>query len=264
MPPELGRLHGKVSIVTGAGSGIGRAAATRFAAEGSAVVCADVDGASAEAVAAAAREAGGRASGRATDVTSAASVRELVDATVAEFGRVDVLYANAGVGGVGTAADTDEDEFDRVLGVNLKGVWLCAKYVLPHMLEQGGGSIVNQASIGGLEGVPGVFAYAASKAGVIGITRQMALDFGPRGVRVNAIAPGTVVTPLVRGIWAAGAGLVGGSSEEERVEAASALYPLRRVGRPEDIANLALFLASDESSWVTGAVYVIDGGKSSS
>jgi NAD(P)-dependent dehydrogenase (short-subunit alcohol dehydrogenase family) len=255
-----GRLEGKVAIVTGAGSGIGQAAALRFAAEGARVVCADVDGPAADRTA---DQAPGSVA-VATDVASSASVEAMVDAAVATFGRVDVLYANAGVGGVGTAVSTDEAEWDRVVGVNLKGVWLCAKHVLPHMVAAGGGSIVNQASIGGLEGVPGVLAYAASKAGVIGITRQMALDFGPSGVRVNAIAPGTVVTPLVRGIWEQGAGLVGGSSEEERVAAAAALYPLRRVGRPEDVANLALFLASDESSWVTGAVYVVDGGKSSS
>jgi NAD(P)-dependent dehydrogenase (short-subunit alcohol dehydrogenase family) len=253
-----GRLAGKVAVVTGAGSGIGRAAALRFAAEGARVVCADVQDEAAEATAAQARAAaaeGGSdgepvAIGVGVDVVSSASVDAMVARALETYGRVDALYANAGVGGVGTAVSTDEAEWDRVVGVNLKGVWLCAKAVLPSMVEQGSGSIVNQASIGGLEGVPRVLAYAASKAGVIGITRQM--------------APGTVVTPLVRGIWEQGAGLVGGSSEEERVASASALYPLRRVGRPEDIANLALFLASDESSWVTGAVYVIDGGKSSS
>jgi NAD(P)-dependent dehydrogenase (short-subunit alcohol dehydrogenase family) len=190
------------------------------------------------------------------DVANSAEVRALAEATIDRYGRIDVLYANAGVGGVGTAMDTDEAEWARVIGVNLTGVWLCAKYVLAHMVRARSGSIVNQASIGGLEGVPGVAAYAAAKAGVIGLTRQMAV-----GVRVNAIAPGTVPTALVRGIWEAGAGLAGSTSLEHRLETAAGLYPLRRVGTPEQVANVALFLASDESSWVTGSVYVVDGGK---
>lgn len=253
-----GRLAGKVAIVTGAGSGIGRAAATRFAREGARVVCADVNGDTARKTAGAIGES---ASPLAVDVTANGEVAGLVEHTVDQFGAVDVLYANAGVGGVGTAADTDEDEWQRVIGVNLTGVWRCCKHVLPHMVAAGRGSIVLQASIGGLRGVPAVAAYAAAKAGVIGLCRQMALDYGPQGVRVNAIAPGTVPTPLVQGIWASGAGLVAADNLEARVEAAAALYPLRRVGTPDDVANLALFLASDEADWITGAVYVVDGGK---
>jgi NAD(P)-dependent dehydrogenase (short-subunit alcohol dehydrogenase family) len=195
------------------------------------------------------------------DVTRPDEVEELVARTLERFARIDVLYANAGVGGVGTAADTDEAEWERVVGVNLTGVWRCCKHVLPPMVAAGRGSIVLQASIGGLRGVPAVAAYAAAKAGVIGLCRQMALDYGPQGIRVNAIAPGTVPTPLVQGIWAAGAGLVAADSLEARVEAAAALYPLRRVGTPDDVANVALFLASDEADWVTGSVYVVDGGK---
>ncbi len=252
------RLEDKVAIVTGAGSGIGRAAALRFADEGASVVCADVDGDSAAATAAA---IGGAALAVRVDVTRPADVEDLVARTLERFGRVDVLYANAGVGGVGTAADTDEAEWARVVGVNLTGVWRCCKHVLPPMVDAGRGSIVLQASIGGLRGVPAVAAYAAAKAGVIGLGRQMALDYGPLGIRVNAIAPGTVPTPLVQGIWASGAGLVAADSLEPRVEAAAALYPLRRVGTPDDVANVALFLASDEADWVTGAVYVVDGGK---
>jgi NAD(P)-dependent dehydrogenase (short-subunit alcohol dehydrogenase family) len=255
------RLNGKIAIVTGAGAGIGAAAARRFASEGAAVMCADVAADRAEETVTAIRDAGGQAGAVGVDVADSGQVRSLVEQTVAQYGRIDVLYANAGVGGVGTAVDTDEAEWNRVISINLTGLWLTCKYVLPHMVAAGSGSIVNQASIGGMRGVPAVAAYAAAKAGVIGLTRQMALDYGPSGVRVNAIAPGTVPTQLVQGIWAAGAGLVAADSLDERIERAAALYPLRRVGTPEDIANLALFLASDEAGWVTGAVYVIDGGK---
>jgi NAD(P)-dependent dehydrogenase (short-subunit alcohol dehydrogenase family) len=254
------RLENKVAIVTGAGSGIGRAAALRFAREGAAVVCADVSGETAEETARVARAAGHVALATAVDVSAAADVRRLMDECVAAYGRIDVLYANAGVGGVGNAIDTDEVEWQRVIGINLTGVWLCAKYALPRMVAAGAGSIVNQASIGGLVGVPAVAAYAAAKAGVIGLTRQMALDFARSGIRVNAIAPGTVSTPLVQGIWEKGAGLVTGGDLSAREAAAAEVYPLKRIGTPDDIANLALFLASDESSWITGAVYVIDGG----
>jgi NAD(P)-dependent dehydrogenase (short-subunit alcohol dehydrogenase family) len=258
------RLENKVAIVTGAGSGIGRAAALRFAREGAAVVCADVSKDTAEQTARDAQAAGHVAMATAVDVSASADVKRLAEECIAAFGRIDVLYANAGVGGVGTAIDTDEVEWQRVIGINLTGVWLCAKYVLPHMVAAGSGSIVNQASIGGLEGVPAVAAYSAAKAGVIGLTRQMALDFARSGVRVNAIAPGTVSTPLVQGIWEKGAGLVTGGDLSAREAAAAAVYPLKRIGTPDDIANLALFLASDEASWITGAVYVVDGGKTAS
>jgi NAD(P)-dependent dehydrogenase (short-subunit alcohol dehydrogenase family) len=254
-----GRLEDKIAIITGAGSGIGRATALRFAAEGATVVCADVV---ADAAVSTAERIGPRSARAVTvDVTRPDDVEAMVATTLDAYGRIDVLYANAGVGGVGTAADTDEAEWNRVVGVNLTGVWRSCKHVLPPMVAAGHGSIVLQASIGGMRGVPAVAAYAAAKAGVIGLCRQMALDYGPLGIRVNALAPGTVPTPLVQDIWSAGAGLVAADSLEERVEAAAALYPLRRVGTPLDIANVALFLAGDEADWVTGAVYVVDGGK---
>jgi len=195
-----GRLADKTAIVTGAASGIGRAAALRFAAEGAAVVCADIAAEGNEETASKARAAGGIAVAQHADVTVASAVQQMAERAIAEFGRIDVLYANAGVIGIGSAMDADEAEWHRILGVNLTGVWLCGKYVLPYMVAAGRGAIVNQASIGGLEGVARLAAYCASKAGVIGLTRQMAVDFGTHGIRVNAIAPGTIPTPLVRGL----------------------------------------------------------------
>jgi NAD(P)-dependent dehydrogenase (short-subunit alcohol dehydrogenase family) len=256
-----GRLAGKSAIVTGAASGIGRAAALRFAAEGAAVLCADIAADQNEETASVARDAGGTALAQHTDVSDADSVREMTGRAAAEFGAIDVLYANAGVIGIGSAKDCDEAEWHRILGVNLTGVWLCGKYVLPYMVEAGSGAIVNQASIGGLHGVPRVAAYCASKAGVIGLTRQMAVDFGPLGIRVNAIAPGTIPTPLVRGLWEQGAGLVQGQTHEEQMASVGRLYPMQRTGTPEEVAGVALFLASDESRWMTGSVVTIDGGK---
>lgn len=253
------RLAGKVALVTGAGSGIGRAAALRFAAEGAAVVCADLDGDGAEATAA---EAGRGAVALRTDVTSQADTERAAATAMERFGAVDVLYANAGIAGVGSAMDCDPAVWDRVVAVNLTGVWLSMRAVLPHMVRAGGGSIVNQASVGGLVGVPGIAPYAAAKGGVIALTRQAAVEHGPQGVRVNAIAPGTVPTPLVTATYQARAGISGAQGEdvERQLARTRTRYPIGRLGEVDDIANLALFLASDESSWITGGVYVIDGG----
>jgi len=256
------RLEGKVSVVTGAGSGIGEAAALRFGREGSQVVCADLDGAGAERVAAAIVEAGGEATAVTVDVSDEPQVKHLYERVGEAYGGADVVYSNAGVGSVGTALDTEMDEWNRVIGVMLTGVWLCAKHALPHMLEKGGGSIINQASIGAWEGIPGNFAYAAAKGGVLGATRQMAADFGLDRVRVNAIAPATVRTPLVEGVYRQGGGLASAESIDERFEEVSGSYLIGRIGSADEVANVALFLASDEASWVTGAVYVVDGGRS--
>lgn len=256
-----GRLAGKSAIVTGAASGIGRAAALRFAAEGADVLCADTAADRNEETASLARAAGGTALAQQTDVSNAGSVRAMASRAAAEFGKIDVLYANAGVIGVGSAHDCDEAEWHRILGINLTGVFLCGKYVLPHMIQAGSGAIVNQASIGGMRGVARLAAYCASKAGVIGLTKQMAVDYGPHGIRVNAIAPGTIQTPMIRGLWAQGAGMVQGSTEEELAASAAQIYPLRRTGTEEEVAAVALFLASDESGWMTGSVMTIDGGK---
>ncbi|MCJ0905425.1 SDR family NAD(P)-dependent oxidoreductase [Rhodococcus sp. ARC_M6] len=257
-----GRLAGKTALITGAGSGLGRATALRFAEEGAAVACVDLNLTAAQAVTQEIRERGGRAIGLAADVSSSADSEKMVSDAIEQLGRVDILFANAGVAGTGNAADISEDLWDKVIDINLKGVWLSAKYVLPHMIERGEGVIINQASMGGLVGINGIFPYTAAKGGVIAMTKQMAVTYGPNGVRVNAICPGTIPTPLVY------------RSREERGDApanadhsakdaeVSKRFPLQRLGTPDDVANLALFLASDEANWVTGSIYAVDGGRS--
>lgn len=257
------RLRGKVAIVTGGGSGIGEASSLLFAREGAAVVVADRDGVGAERVAAAIRSDGGRAVSSVIDVTSEADVVQMVEAAH-QFGLVNVLYANAGIAGSGRAGDITVAEWQRVLDINLTGVWLSARAVLPDMIEAGGGSIINQASVGGLIGVGGIASYAAAKAGVIGLTRQMAVDYGPDNIRVNAVCPGTVPTPLVRQTYAEGGGFASTLGEraefDDIMEKAKARFPLGRVGAVEDIAAMALHLASDESGWTTGTAIPVDGG----
>jgi len=259
------RLVGKRTIVTGAGSGIGQAAARLFAAEGARVLCADIDESSAMAVA---DEIGERAVGLRVDVANPEGCAAMVRRAVEDFGGLDVVYANAGIAGAGRAADLEVEDWDRVIAVNLTGVWLSIKYAIPHLVEAGGGSLVLQASVGGVIGVPNIAPYAAAKAGVIGLARQMAVDYGPDNIRVNAICPGTVPTPLVRatyekaGGFAAVADVGPGASIDDMIAAAVVRNPLGRLGTTADIANLALYLASDESSWVTGAAITVDGGMS--
>lgn len=248
-----GRLDAKVALVTGAGSGLGRASALRFAAEGARVACVDLDGSAAEATAA---EIGGL--GLAADVTEEASIEAAVAATLDRYGRVDVLYANAGVPSAGQVHETSLAEWRRVVDVNLTGVFLSARAVLGDMLARGSGSILLQASVGGITGVRGIAAYSASKGGVVALARQMAADYAERGVRVNAICPATVLTPLVEAVYRERAG----SAEAAQADLADRArdFPIGHLGAVEDVANLALFLASDEAKWITGAVYPVDGG----
>lgn len=257
-----GRLAGKVAIVTGAGSGLGRASALRFASEGARVVCADVDGASAAATAAEIVAAGGAARGITVDVTVDADTERMAAMAVSEFGRIDVLFANAGIAGVGSISSTSRQNWERVIAVNLTGVWLCSKAVLPCMESQGGGSVINQASIAGVVGFSGIMPYAAAKAGVIGLTRQSAIEYAARNIRFNAICPGTVVTPLVTRTYEERGGIAMGSQQtlEQALQANAARYPLGRLGTVDDVAGMAVYLASDEANWVTGAVFTIDGG----
>ena len=260
-----GRLADKVAIVTGAGSGIGETAAQLFAAEGARVMCADING---DAAAATAEGIGDAARAVRVDVADPGQAENMVAETVAAFGGVDAVYANAGVAGPGRAGDVEFDDWNRVLAINLTGVWLSTKYALPHMIAAGGGSLVLQSSVGGVIGVPEIASYAAAKGGVIALAKQMAVDYGPDGIRVNAICPGTVPTPLVRdtyekrGGFSATASASADASIDELIDASKVRHPIGRVGTTDEIAQLALHLASDESSWTTGAVITIDGGMS--
>jgi 3-oxoacyl-[acyl-carrier protein] reductase len=247
-----GRLAGKTALITGAGSGMGRAMARRFAAEGAEVAATDIDEGSASATAAEIRDAGGEASAFAIDVADSGSVATAVEAALGELGRIDVLCSNAGIlDDYATVLETSEDQWDRVLSINLKGMYLTSRALLPQMIESGGGVIVNTASIAGLVAGGGGAAYTAAKHGVIGLTRQLAFDFGPKGVRANAICPGAVETGMTHDLFEAG--------EAEVMDSVNSV-PAGRYAQPEEIASLALFLASDESDFVHGAAYVIDGG----
>jgi len=244
------QLENKIAIVTGAGSGIGEASAKRFAAEGAAVVVADLRGRKAEAVATEINDVGGHAIAREVDVSKAEDVASLVEACVSEYGGLDVLFSNAGTLRPGTAVELAPEDWDLVMGVNVRSVYLGAKYAVPHMIESGGGSIINTASISGLHGDGGAVVYAASKGAVINLTRALSTDHAPDGVRVNAICPGTIETPPVKRM------MENPANRELNIRA----HALRRLGQPEEIANAALWLASDESSFVSGEAIVVDGG----
>ncbi|MCX6463184.1 MAG: glucose 1-dehydrogenase [Pseudonocardiales bacterium] len=247
------RLAGKVALITGAGSGIGRAAALRFAAEGAAVAVLDVAADAAAATAAQVGERGGRAVAVTADVSVAAQVTAAVAEAAAALGRIDVLYNNAGVGSSGSVADATEDDWHRAVAVNATGTFLVSRAVLAHM---DGGSIVNQGSVAALVGVPAFAAYCAAKGAVVALTRSMAVDLAPRGVRVNVICPGTVYTPLMEPMLRArGDGDLAAGLARTVVK-----YPIGRLGTPEEIAAVALFLASDEASFLTGSVVTPDGG----
>jgi len=248
------RLQDKVVIVTGAGAGMGGAVAVAYAREGAKIVAADVDEGLAQATVATIRDAGGEATFMYTDISDASQVKALVDRTVELYGGVDVLYNNAGVQFMRAEArahELSEEIWDRTHAVNLKGAWLCAKYVIPAMMDRGGGSIILVGSPTGFLGcAPGNTAYSSSKGGVIGLTRIMAVDYAKDHIRVNALFPATTETPMI------GAAL---TSQADRDRLATAI-PMGRIGQPEDVAGLAIFLASDESAFCTGGMFMADGG----
>jgi NAD(P)-dependent dehydrogenase (short-subunit alcohol dehydrogenase family) len=243
-------FSGRVALVTGAGAGIGRAAALAFARAGASVAVADVDDDGGQETEALISAMGTDVRFFPTDVSSAEDVRRMVDATVGTFGRLDFAHNNAGVAAAQhDVGDLPEAEWDRVQGVMLRGVYLCMKYEIPHLLETGG-AIVNTASGAGLVGYPGQSPYVSSKHGVLGLTKSAALEYGHRGVRVNAVCPGTVLTPMVEA-----ATQVPGL-EEQLV----ALHPIGRIGTADEIAQAVLWLCSDGSSFVLGHALAVDGG----
>jgi NAD(P)-dependent dehydrogenase (short-subunit alcohol dehydrogenase family) len=249
------RLEGKVAIVTGGAVGIGEATARLFAAEGCAVTVLDRDGNAANTSAAQLRDSGALALAVEADVTSAASVERAVAATEAEFGGLDIVVNNAGVIGQGTAETTDEEEWHRVLGVNLTGIFLMSRAAIPAIRRRGRGSIINVSSAAGLAGWYDQAAYDASKGGVVNLTRSMGLDFATAGIRVNCLVPAHVITPMSEAHIAAA-----GEEAQRARERTLSNIPMGRFCEPEEIAFGALFLASDEASYVTGTTLVIDGG----
>ena len=247
-------VRDKVAVITGAATGIGRASAVLFGQEGARVVLGDVNDDEGHRAVRIVREAGAEATYVHCDVTRASDVEALVEAAVRAHGRLDVMFNNVGVNFYGKVHETSEEDWTRCLSVNLGSVFRGMKHAIPHMLAQGGGSIVNTASVQGLVAFEGFAAYAAAKGGIVQLTRQAAYDYAPNKIRVNCICPGAVRTPMNPELM--DPSLDGG----ERLERSTQRTPIGRVGEPLDIARAALYLASDESSWTTGHVMVVDGG----
>ena len=250
----MGKLSGKRALITGAASGIGRATALLFAREGAAVAVVDVDEMGGQAVVQTILDEGGQAIFVRCDVTRAADCQRAVQETVDRLGGLDILFNNAGIIRRATVIDTTEEEWERVMAVNVKSIFLLGKYAVPAMAQSGGGAIVNTASGWGLVGGRNAVSYCASKGAVVNMTRAMALDHGGQNIRVNCVCPGDTDTPMLR----SEAQQLGESEDAFLAEAAD--RPLQRIGRPEDIAQAVLYLASEDSAFVTGTALVVDGG----
>jgi NAD(P)-dependent dehydrogenase (short-subunit alcohol dehydrogenase family) len=249
-----GLLAGKSALITGGGGGIGRATALVFAREGARVAVADANEEAARQTVALVNQAGGQAMSLAGDVTDSAHVQSMIAAVVSAHGRLDCAFNNAGIAGYQVNAagrkthEWADESFDRMVQVNLKGVWLCMKHEIIHMLGHGGGTIVNTGSIAGLVGLPTSSAYVAAKHGVLGLTKTAALEYASDNIRVNAVCPGYIETKMTE------------DTMRRRGEALMAMVPMHRMGRPEEIAEMVLFLSSDRAAYVTGACYNVDGG----
>jgi NAD(P)-dependent dehydrogenase (short-subunit alcohol dehydrogenase family) len=245
-------LKGQVALVTGGAAGIGRAAALAFARDGAKVVVSDVNVAGGEETLRLLRDAGGEGIFVTADVSKAADVKSLTAAAVERFGRIDCAFNNAGVeGDTAPTADCSEQNWDRVLSINLRGIWLCMKHEIPQMLRQGRGAIVNMSSIAGLVGFGGLPAYVASKHGVVGLTKTAALEYATQGIRINAVCPGVIHTEMIDRITAGDPAAVAQFTEME---------PVKRMGTPEEVAAAVLWLCSGAASFVTGHTMVVDGG----
>lgn len=254
-----GRVAGKVALVSGAGSGIGRAAAQLFAEEGAAVAVLDLCRDAAEETVASIRSAGGCATALRADVAVAGDVAAAVDAAASALGRLDIVYNNAGVDSRGSVTEVAEEDWDRTFAVNVKGTYLLSRAAIPHLVRVGGGSIINQGSVAALVGVANFAAYCAAKGAVVALTRSMAIDLAGDRIRVNAVCPGTVHTALIEPLLRAR----GNGDLAAGLAMTVAKYPIGRLGTPDEIARVALFLASDDSSFVTGATITADGGMTS-
>ena len=249
------RLKDKVAVITGAASGIGKSTSLLFGQEGAKVMCVDINGEGAERVAHQIADTGGEAASLTVDVAREEDVQRMVHEAVERWGRLDVLYNNAGIGVGGPVTQVTEEEWDRLIDINLKGVFLGCKHAIPEMLKQGGGAIVNTASDAGLRGIAWLSTYCASKGGVVLLTKSLAVEWAQQGIRVNCVCPGVIQTPILEPFLSQA-----GTGREEVLKRMAQMHPLGRVGQPEEVAQAVLFLASEEASFITGVALPVDGG----